>query len=135
MPPDISGLELARTFYRDAVEPILDRPHAAGLLGEGSEVLGYDDARSRDHEWGPRLQVFVDAADVDRTRETIAARLPAEHGGYPTTWFSLFEGRSTHHIEVASAQQWLAARLPSIPWPAELAAEYRRQLGEGSLGE
>lgn len=124
MPQDISGLELARTFYRDAVEPMLDRPHAAGLIGEGSEVLGYDDARSRDHEWGPRLQVFVDAADVDRTRETIAAHPPAEYGGYPTSWFSLLEGRSTHHIEVATAQQWLAARLPTIPWDRADAAAW-----------
>jgi hypothetical protein len=124
MPQDISGLELARTFYRDAVEPLLDRPHAAALIGEGSEVLGYDDARSRDHEWGPRLQVFVHAADVDSTRKSIAAHLPAEYAGYPTQWFSLLEGRSTHHIEVASAEQWLAARIPSIPWQEPDAAAW-----------
>lgn len=124
MPQDIPGLELARSFYRDAVEPMLDRPHAAGLLGEGSEVLGYDDARSRGHEWGPRLQVSVDAADVDRTREAIAARLPAEHCGYSTSWFSLLEGCSTHHIEVATAQQWLTARIPTIPWEEPDAAAW-----------
>ena len=50
----IPGLELSRLFYQEAVRPILDAvfpglPHSAALLGRGSEVLGFDDAMSTDH--------------------------------------------------------------------------------------
>ena len=56
MPQFIPGLELSRRFYIEAVRPILDKyfpslPHAAALLGYGSEVLGFDDEVSTDHNW------------------------------------------------------------------------------------
>lgn len=58
----MKGLELARCFYFECVQPIiagrlapLDGAYAAGLIGYGSDVLGHDDELSRDHEWGPRL--------------------------------------------------------------------------------
>lgn len=47
----VPGRELARPYYWQAVRPILDRhrpglPHAAGLVGRGSEVQGFDDVTS-----------------------------------------------------------------------------------------
>jgi hypothetical protein len=62
-----SGIELSRAFYCEVVRPVLDAEfprleHAAAFLGTGSEVLGFDTERSRDHAWGPRLQLFVDNA-------------------------------------------------------------------------
>ena len=60
----MQGLELSRRFYEEAVRPILERDfpdfvHAAGLMGYGSDVLAFDDETSRDHEWGPRVQLFA----------------------------------------------------------------------------
>lgn len=68
MPPFLPGLELSRAYYQKAVRPILDRrfpdlAHAATLLGPGSEVQGFDTARSRDHNWGPRLELYVSRED------------------------------------------------------------------------
>jgi len=65
----LPGLELARHFYAEAVRPILDQvapglPHSAARLGAGSEVLGLDTVRSTDHDWGPRLELFLHPDDV-----------------------------------------------------------------------
>ena len=59
-----AGLELAAGFNTEVVRQLVRVPHAAALLGEGSEVLGYDDAHSADHAWGPRLIIFVDHDEV-----------------------------------------------------------------------
>ena len=54
------------------------------LVGTGSEVLGYDTERSTDHDWGPRLQVFLSPSDVDSRGADLAGHLPATFLGYPT---------------------------------------------------
>jgi uncharacterized protein DUF4037 len=56
----VSGISLSHRFYTSAVRPLLGgRPHAAALLGEGSEVLGFDDEVSTDHDFGERVQIFL----------------------------------------------------------------------------
>lgn len=111
----LSGLDLARGLHDEVIAPVLDVPYAACLLGEGSEVLGFDDARSRDHEWGPRLQLFVAVADIDHVSRTVRAAMPPTYRGYPTSWFSLDAGKDTDHVEVTSTALWMASRLPTIP--------------------
>lgn len=64
MPAFVSGIELARGYYRDVVAQLVDAPHAAGRLGWGSDVVGYDTERSTDHGWGPHLHVLVAPDDV-----------------------------------------------------------------------
>ena len=62
--------EVAAGFHAEVIAPLLgDIGYAAGLLGWGSDVLGYDTARSMDHGWGPRLVVLVDADQVERVRK------------------------------------------------------------------
>jgi hypothetical protein len=94
----IPGLELSERFYEGAVKPILAKrfphlPYSAALIGSGSEVLGFDTAQSMDHDWGPRLMLFLGEADheadhheIDRT---LRQELPVEIHGYPTNF--------THH--------------------------------------
>ena len=72
MPEFIPGLKLAELFYEEAVKPILEGKfprliYAAARLGYGSEVLGYDDEMSRDHDWGPRFTIFLPAMIWKRT--------------------------------------------------------------------
>jgi hypothetical protein len=91
-PPFVPGLDLAERFYREAVRPALadafpGLPHSAALIGYGSEVLGYDTARSTDHEWGPRcllLLADVDAELVGPVAAALAERLPATFLGFST---------------------------------------------------
>src|SRR5262245_43062509 len=89
----IPGLELGRRFYQEAVRPILDAafpglPHGAALLGRGSEVLGFDDELSTDHDWGPRVMLFLREDDHRRWAEAIneamRQRLPRRFRDYAT---------------------------------------------------
>jgi hypothetical protein len=88
----VPGVELSRRLYVEVVHPVLnaefpDLPHAAALLGRGSEVLGFDDEMSRDHDWKPRTLVFLADADEPRfgeaVRETLRRDLPPTFADYP----------------------------------------------------
>lgn len=72
----MQGIELSRRFYVEVVRPFLDRRlpgllHDAAVLGYGSELLGFDDETSRDHNWGPRAQIVVRAGDFDAVAPVI----------------------------------------------------------------
>jgi hypothetical protein len=133
--PFIPGLELAGAFFAQVVRPLLDQayprlPYAAALLGAGSEVLGYDTARSTDHDWGPRLQLFLAAGDVGRPAAEITAmlagRLPPTFRGYPTTYPVTGEpgGVAQHRVEVTGLGEWLVSRLGFDPRPDVTVADW-----------
>jgi Domain of unknown function (DUF4037) len=91
----IPGLELNRLYYREAVAPILETDfpqltYSAALIGYGSDVLGYDSERSTDHEWGPRLLLFLSEEDHDslasQITESLARQLPTTFHGYSTSF-------------------------------------------------
>lgn len=91
----VKGLELSRAFFAQAVEPILARrfpglPYSAGLLGSGSEVIGYDDPVSTDHHWGPRVMLFLAAVDhrrlADPIKTLLAEELPYRFMGYSSNF-------------------------------------------------
>jgi hypothetical protein len=124
--PFIPGLELAGGFFADVVRPLLAEafpqlPYAAALLGPGSEVLGYDSVRSTDHDWGPRLQLFLTASDAGRhaagITEMLASRLPARFGGYPTAFPRTGEpdGLARYRVTVTELGAWLTGQLGFDP--------------------
>jgi hypothetical protein len=91
----IKGLELSELFYREAVKPILakhfpDLTYSAALLGSGSDVLSFDTPQSMDHDWGPKLLLFLGEADHethhDGINQTLRQELPGEIHGYPTNF-------------------------------------------------
>jgi hypothetical protein len=124
--PFVPGLELARQFYSEAVRPLLDDVfpglrHSATLLGPGSEVLGFDTQRSVDHDWGPRLQIFLNpdtpARPLDVITATLAEHLPATFRGYPTAFPVTAEPDSDarHRVHVTALGPWLTSRLGFDP--------------------
>ena len=118
------GLQLAREFYAAVVRPLLEEhfpqlPYAAALVGPGSEVVGFDTQRSVDHDWGPRLQVFLtsrDGALAEAVTAMLASRLPESFGGYPVA-FPVTEpgGTAGHRVQVAGLGAWLTGRLGFDP--------------------
>ena len=127
------GLELNRLFYMEVVQPLLaarfpDVAYSSGLLGYGSDVLGYDTAISTDHEWGPRLLIFLREEEYPKLHqaigETLSRELPPSFRGYPTNFSEpagggvgvrLLEpgeaGQINHHISVMTVADLLDMEL------------------------
>jgi hypothetical protein len=93
LPEFIPGLKLSELFYGEVVRPILKHhfpglKYSAALIGYGSDVMGFDTPVSRDHMWGPRLQLFLDEENFDTTRaavdEVLRNELPTHFLGYST---------------------------------------------------
>jgi len=119
----MSGSALAQQFHADLVGPLLARNmpglrYAAGRLGSGSDVLGLDDAMSRDHDWGCRLTLLVDGSDhraVPRIRELLERELPDYHRGYPVRFPVTWDGSLSHKVEVDTVAGFAASRLGLDP--------------------
>ena len=119
----LRGAELARMFHAEVVGPLLARElprlcYAAGRLGSGSDVLGLDDATSRDHDWGCRLTLLVDEPDsgvLPQLSELLERELPDTYRGYrvrfPVTW----DSSRSHRVEVATVAGFAASRLGVDP--------------------
>jgi len=119
----LPGAEVARGFYADVVEPVLSRAlpelsYAAARLGSGSDVLGLDDAMSRDHDWGCRLTLLVDddARDqVPRISAILEEELPERFGKFPVRFPVTWDPALSHQVEVATVADFAASRLGVDP--------------------
>ena len=128
----VSGGELARRFHADVVAPLLARAmpglgYAAGRLGSGSDVLGFDDAMSRDHDWGCRLTLLVDEADseaVPHIAGLLERELPGSYLGRPVRFPVTWDSSRTHKVDVATVAGFATSRLgvdptgglPALDW-------------------
>ena len=89
----IPSLELNERFFKETVRPILaadfpDLRYGAGLIGPGSEVLGFDTPMSMDHDWGLQFFIFVKEEDRDQCQaiaNVLSHRLPLEFLGFPVS--------------------------------------------------
>ncbi|NJP91644.1 DUF4037 domain-containing protein [Nonomuraea sp. FMUSA5-5] len=110
----VPGIELSRAFYGEVVAPLVSGvPHSAALIGPGSEVLEFDTARSADHDWGPRVLLFVPAELVAEVEAKVVAGLPDEFGGFPTVF--AYHERVRPGVTVADLGEWLVERLGFDP--------------------
>lgn len=148
----MQGIELSRRFYGDIIAPWLSRvapdlPHSAALIGYGSELLGFDDEISRDHNWGPRVHLYLDARDfaahAHRLIADFATVMPETFLGEPAGWrsrphpaasgpdavgavehgleFHTFEGRLQAHAGLRSLENLTALDWLGLPEQSLLA--------------
>lgn len=88
------GLALNEKYYHEVIGPLLQQfdsrlIYSCGLLGYGSDVLGLDNATSMDHNWGPRLQIFLRKEDLQKKKELddyLTTNLPPSFMGFPTNY-------------------------------------------------
>ena len=118
------GRGLARRYADDVVAPLLARdlprlPVALGRLGTGSDVLGLDDERSRDHDWGLRLTLAVPPEAVAEVDAHLQARLPTTYDGRPVRFPLTGDPREHHRVEVTSVRELVRDRTgldPAAGW-------------------
>jgi hypothetical protein len=131
----VAGLDLAEALYRDAIGPLLAERLpglrlGAALIGEGSEVLGFDTPVSTDHHWGPRAQLFLGPDDLARhgaaIEELLRRELPREVEGFSTSFGPADEigvrlrvdggeGPVEHMVDVTTLEAFARQRLGFDP--------------------
>lgn len=86
----IKGMDLCESFFNDYAKQIIEKTfpdlkYTAGLIGYGSDVLGYDNEVSTDHMWGPRFYLFLSEADISKKNNlfnALSENLPYTYKGY-----------------------------------------------------
>ena len=89
----MKGLELAEQYYETYGRPMLEdrfpevvKQMATGLVGQGSECFGFDDAISTDHDFGPSFCIWLPEESYRQYGEALAQayrELPEEFAGFP----------------------------------------------------
>ncbi|MBO2458942.1 DUF4037 domain-containing protein [Actinomadura violacea] len=121
MDDHLRGAELARAYYGDLVRPLLDAhfpglPYAAARLGSGSDVLGFDDATSRDHDWGCRLTLLLaDAGAMPEVTAMLERELPDRYRGHPVRFPVTWDRTVTHKVDIATVEGFCRFRLGVDP--------------------
>ena len=90
---EISGLELSKCYFETYGKAMLKEQFpeyadrvAAGLVGHGSECLGFDDMWSKDHDFGPGFCLWLTEKDYEKVGQKMQEAyeaLPKAFMGYP----------------------------------------------------
>lgn len=128
-PPFIPGLELNRDFYKEVVGPLMqehfpDLKYAAAFTGIGSDVLGFDSQTSMDHNWGPRMLLFLTLRDhaeyASKVDQMLRTNLPYTFKGFSTNYTEedpeaylkqqmeyISDGEINHYIQIYTIKDFL----------------------------
>ncbi len=148
----MQGLEISKEFYMQYGKPMLEEQFAdikdriaVGLVGEGSECMGFDDELSRDHDFDAGFCLFITEEDERRfgfRLERAYAKLPKEFMGLRRSSVSPVGGNRHGVITVESFYRRFLGE-PNAPdsierWlytpTASLAAASNGEVFEDKLG-
>ena len=130
----IPGLKLSEAFYNDIVKPLLKRfypdlEYSTALFGTGSDILGFDTPQSMDHDWGPRLLLFLKESDLNRYQEELdhmlRENLPYEFNGFPTNFIvadsgslimtPITSGPVNHQVKISTVSEFFTEYFGLFP--------------------
>lgn len=130
--------------------------YSTALMGEGSDVMGYDTPQSMDHNWGPHLRLFLTEHDYkNKTKEidkVFRKNLPYTFMGFPTNYTEEKEtylrqkmkpiksGPVNHMIKFHSIKQFYAQFLEFDPYKKitsedwlSFPQQYLIEVGQGEI--
>jgi hypothetical protein len=127
-PNSPSGREISETFAREWLVPHL-RAHHPWVLERGaiarfsgSDLLGFDDELSRDHGWGPTVDILLSPEDASAHASALQADLSQRA---PRDWRGArLAGGYDTSVSVRDRDRWVAGhlkprgRLAWEEWPA-----------------
>lgn len=103
----MKGVELSEKYFEKFGMPMLEKDFAfllpslsAGLVGQGSECLFFDDDVSKDHDFEPGFCIFLSDADYEKYGFDLTRaynKLPDEFSGFSRLKFSP-AGGSRHGV-------------------------------------
>jgi hypothetical protein len=117
----IPSLKLSRMLYDEEIKPIMKKKfhnlkYAAASLGMCSEILGLDDEVSMDHEWGPRVIIFLSKNDYTHYSKDVTQifreLLPSKFKGFDMMWRK--PGVDIHDTRETILYTVLVRTLPAI---------------------
>ena len=133
-PKFVKGLQLCQHFYTECVQPLLaahfpNVPYSAARIGHGSDVLGFDTPQSMDHDWGPKLNLFLRDEDLATLQSEIdwclRENLPYTIRGFTTNfghhddgtanWAYIEEGPINHGVSFHSVKGYCGEQLNLDP--------------------
>lgn len=86
------GMQLCEDFYKEYGIPMIrtrfpeyEKVIAVGLVGEGSECFGFDDAVSRDHDFGPGFCMWL----TEQVYDEIGEKLQEAYDKLPKTYMGV----------------------------------------------
>lgn len=135
---NVSGAALSRLYYDVVVLPAVAArwpglPHAAGRLGSGSDVLGFDDFVSRDHDWGLRLNLLLPPDVVKQVNAHLDAALPDTFDGYPIRFATTWDPQVRHRVQVEDVSTFVASRTGITASDSLSVAEWLSLTGQAAL--
>lgn len=120
----MQGIELCKAYYEAFGKPMLeqqfaDKLHriAVGLVGEGSECLGYDDEISQDHDFEPGFCLWItreDEREFGFPLERAYAKLPKTFEGYTRSPLSPVGG-NRHGVQIIEDFYEKFLGTPNVP--------------------
>ena len=104
--PDIQGLDLAKAYWEQVGRPMLEERYpqyrgriAVGLMGHGSDCYGFDDAISRDHDFGPGFCLWLTSEDY----QAIGDQMQKDYEALPTEFMGF--GSRTDSVRAKGANR------------------------------